>query len=612
MIKLLPLSALICLSSGSPADESRLPTTLKTHFAYKRYYPTKPLTEAEGPRWTHAAYQREACSICHVSNDRTNPGKLRAPTNQLCIGCHRQIGTLLKTRSSIHRPVADDCTYCHNPHNSTNRMLLYAPPQALCTRCHDGIKTLVETSSVRHDAVIKGNTCNNCHSVHGSSFDHLLSDRPADLCLDCHGADSLKDSTGAPLVNLEKLLDENPYQHEPIHKKDCSVCHAAHGSSHFRLLNKAYPEGMYAAYSPKTYELCIDCHDNEESFSKDQTTMTGFRQGEKNLHAVHLKREDRGRTCRTCHGEHATPIAHLIRESVPFGGQGWSLNVNYIPEADGGRCIRSCHETKVYHNDGGLAAHKIAVGKTVPNATLPSLDGKSIQVISSTLLNLFIFFDPNQERSLAALKVLSRLCKEPDHSRVQCTAVVSDRFTKQVVGASLDQTGWDKSRTVIDGKDKYFKQLGLFLHPSFWIVSNTARLVRYEPYVDTDRDVFSRLEALVKQALGDITNDQLAHVLSPPSEKNEPLMDRAELNLKFAKKLVTDKKMDQALIHAERAVDINATLTEAYLLIGEIYIDQQHCELAVPYLNETLRLEPKNSKALKDLEGCKQSTSRVR
>lgn len=587
-----------------PINRALSQPATKSRVIYKRTYPNAPFPEASNARWTHAAYKLEACSICHVSKNRAKPGKLRASVNRICTGCHRQIGKLLEMRRVVHRPVADNCTHCHNPHNSPYRLLLHAPPSELCTHCHVGIKALVESATVEHDAVIKGNSCINCHSVHVSPFEHLLADRQADVCLSCHGADSLKDHDGKALTNLDRLLTDNAHKHEPVEKKDCSVCHNAHGSSYYRLLNNGFPEGIYSPYSRNAYALCFNCHDNEESFSKAETTSTGFRDGKTNLHAIHLKRGERGRTCRVCHGEHAAPIEHLIRESVPFGAEGWKLNVNYIPDADGGRCLRSCHETKIYSNGGGLAQHKIAAGRPIPNATLPTLDGGSIPIVSNNAsLNMFIFFEPQQERSLTALNMLSRLCSTFANRKVHCTAIVSDLFSKSVVQKSIAKAKWVAAGTAIDKDNSYYLRLGQVLHPSFWIVSNTAVLHTYEPYASGD--LFEWLSARVKFALGDITEAQLTKAFSRPKGTKEQLIDRAQLNLAFAKKLIAEKKADKALVHAQRAIDINATFAEAYLFIGVIYSQQGRCELAIPYLNETLRLDKKNKKALQHLASCK-------
>ena len=43
---------------------------------------------------------------------------------------------------------------------------------------------------------------------------------------------------------------------------------------------------------------------------KQESTITSFRDGQRNLHVVHVNRDDKGRTCKTCHdmSEDGTPL----------------------------------------------------------------------------------------------------------------------------------------------------------------------------------------------------------------------------------------------------------------------------------------------------------------
>ncbi len=331
------------LSSSEPEDASKV--------ELKRVYSSKPLEKDKSVRWQHAPFLHGDCSICHLSDNPEDPGKLRAPVKELCLNCHAPTRTMLNNREFVHKPASEDCGYCHNPHNSRYRLLLHRATKELCTSCHVEIGKLLEESKVNHAPAIKGNTCRNCHTSHASSIQHLLVGLPSDICLKCHGKDGLKDDEGKQLTNLVRLMKENRYHHEPINKKDCSACHVAHGSEYFRLLVKYHPKSFYAPYSKETFALCLTCHNMEQSLTQAKTTtLTGFRDGERNLHAVHVSRPKRGRTCRACHGEHAAEQMHIIRDSVPFGSKGWNLEINYVPTRTGGRCGKTCHGPKEYKN----------------------------------------------------------------------------------------------------------------------------------------------------------------------------------------------------------------------------------------------------------------------
>jgi hypothetical protein len=104
--------------------------------------------------------------------------------------------------------------------------------------------------------------------------------------------------------------------------------------------------------------LCFQCHATELVTEERTTTRTGFRDGDRNLHHLHVNR-DKGRSCRACHEVHATNVPFHMRESVPFGQ--WELPVPYERRPGGGACGASCHRAEDYDRtrtaaDGGARA----------------------------------------------------------------------------------------------------------------------------------------------------------------------------------------------------------------------------------------------------------------
>ncbi len=312
-----------------------------------------PLPAGQDVAWSHAPYEMGACAICHKSNDPKAPGPISKPVNELCYGCHDQLREDVQGRQFVHMPVHMGCTTCHNPHNANHRKLLHDAAPQLCYRCHGHIQAKADQSHVKHGALTQDRSCLNCHSPHASNVQRMLVKLTYDLCVSCHGVNGLKDEKGKALTNIAALLKDNPQWHGPVAAKDCSSCHLPHGSENFRLLVKPYPAKFYASYDPANYELCFLCHNKQIVAKPKTTTLTGFRDGDRNLHYVHVNKKDRGRTCRACHDIHATKQPHQIRDGVPYGSSGWVLPINYKRTKTGGECARTCHTTKKYNNGGG-------------------------------------------------------------------------------------------------------------------------------------------------------------------------------------------------------------------------------------------------------------------
>jgi predicted CXXCH cytochrome family protein len=308
-----------------------------------------PLPDSGKPVSAHSPFQDGDCSLCHQKKDPKDPGPIIKPVNEICLDCHDDFAKVM-ARKSVHVPARLNCVSCHNPHNSNHPKLLVDEPSALCFNCHAAISNLVAKAKVKHEALTIDAKCMNCHNPHAANVEHLLSRLPFDLCVGCHGKDGVKDENGKSLTNMKKLLAENPEQHGPVAGKDCSACHNPHGADNFRLLAKEYPAQFYSPYDPKLYDLCFDCH--EESMVKDPktSTLTKFRNGDQNLHFVHVNKDERGRTCRACHEVHAAKQKHQIRDAVPYGPNSYMLKVNFTQTATGGTCARTCHVTRSYTN----------------------------------------------------------------------------------------------------------------------------------------------------------------------------------------------------------------------------------------------------------------------
>lgn len=326
--------------------------------------PLGPLPRGTTATSTHGPFVTGECGLCHgpaPAGKRVGP--LVRPARELCLECHEEFGEILKRRVK-HRAV-EDCLGCHNPHEARAPHLLREDLASSCLRCHERERALVLRAPVRHGALDGERKCLACHNPHASNVDALLVRLPYDLCVTCHGSDMVKDHRGLRLTNIRRLLDESKVRHGPVEAKDCSACHTPHGGDHARLLVAAYPAEFYAPFSARSYALCLDCHEEAALTTPETTALTRFRDGKRNLHYVHVSKEERGRTCRACHEVHAARQPHHIRDAVPYGSKRWMLPINYTPSPSGGSCEKTCHSRKEYDNGGGrgVAATKPAAPK---------------------------------------------------------------------------------------------------------------------------------------------------------------------------------------------------------------------------------------------------------
>jgi len=270
------------------------------------------------------------CTSCHTSHESDIKALLLKKDDELCAGCHVDVQELLK-KAHVHPALDGGCTSCHNPHGSAHPKLLAEEGAGVCFACHDHVGTRVEKAPVVHAAVKSEKGCASCHSPHASDNAKLLLSPEKDACLGCH-----KTIISTSMTTL----------HGPIRDGKCTPCHDPHGGANAKLLVAGFPTAPYVPYADTEYALCFSCHKRDLLQYPDTSFATGFRDGERNLHHLHVNNKQKGRSCALCHRLHGSRQPKLMADSVPFGK--WSLPLKFVKTETGGSCSPGCHKIQNY------------------------------------------------------------------------------------------------------------------------------------------------------------------------------------------------------------------------------------------------------------------------
>jgi predicted CXXCH cytochrome family protein len=207
------------------------------------------------------------------------------------------------------------------PHPAPGQVSFVLGANEYCVSCHDDL----ELRGYVHPPVAAGD-CVACHSPHTTTKGHLRRPRQIDLCLACHPG---------------LITDEMTTLHGSIAQGVCFTCHSPHAAPYAGLLVKEFPREPFVSYSDKEYELCFSCHSREILLFPDTSFATDFRDGDRNLHFLHVNRTTRGRNCSLCHAIHGGSLTSLVADTVPFGI--WGLPLNFEKTENGGACTPGCH-----------------------------------------------------------------------------------------------------------------------------------------------------------------------------------------------------------------------------------------------------------------------------
>lgn len=301
----------------------------------------------EDLEYLHGPVGAGACTSCHNPHASDHPMMLFAEGRKMCSKCHTDVSVKIDRGPFVHEPVREDCSDCHLPHGGANRMNLHQTAPDLCLDCHDDIADTLDEIEVAHHPVMNDRSCVSCHDPHASSFDYGLIYQSMEVCLSCH--DKELGEGDQKIANIGALLKSNPNHHGPVAQKDCTACHSPHGSGNFRMLTDAFPEKFYNTFEEDTFALCFECHDVELLEDEETDEATEFRNGERNLHYLHVNREVKGRSCRACHDPHASSYPKQIANTVPFGQ--WAIPLQYEKTESGGSCAPGCHKLYKYDRD---------------------------------------------------------------------------------------------------------------------------------------------------------------------------------------------------------------------------------------------------------------------
>jgi predicted CXXCH cytochrome family protein len=132
--------------------------------------------------------------------------------------------------------------------------------------------------------------------------------------------------------------------HPPAAAGECLSCHDLALPPGVRFVKGALDgPGITGAWD---LALCAGCHGEGLLAPTPPAMATGFADGKRNLHALHVQ-AGRGRRCLPCHDPHGARQAKLLRERIPTRGKA-RIAQEFRAEPNGGWCKTGCHAPKSY------------------------------------------------------------------------------------------------------------------------------------------------------------------------------------------------------------------------------------------------------------------------
>jgi tetratricopeptide (TPR) repeat protein len=242
-------------------------------------------------------------------------------------------------------------------------------------------------------------------------------------------------------------------------------------------------------------------------------------------------------------------------------------------------------------------------GTVVVNASMRTLAGGTEKLLSTRAkANVVVFFRPNQERSLDALKQMAVCEKELAGKPVNWVAVVSSLEPAADVKAMVAASGI-RMTVLVDENDAVYDALGVRMHPMVAILDAKCRVVTMEAYRQVDYcDI---IKTNIKILLGEATQAQLDASTNPTASElpgSNP-MKKAMRDVNMARRLVEIGENAEAVKFAQRALLV-APVPEAFSVLGQAYAKQGKCPDAQRAFDQALKLNPGDKLAMAGKASC--------
>jgi len=247
------------------------------------------------------------------------------------------------------------------------------------------------------------------------------------------------------------------------------------------------------------------------------------------------------------------------------------------------------------------AAHA-AIGTPIANAEMPTAEGGKARVLQPAEANVLVFFRPNQDRSLGALKELAQCQKAFDGKAARWAAIVSSSVQVETAAAMLRESGF-AAPLLMDAGDALYGSLGLALHPVVVIVDKENKLAAFEPFRAVN--FCNVVSAHLRYVLREISAEDMRKALDPPKAVEGGNGQVARRYRALAEALLKSGNLDKALENARKSVERDPALAAGHVLLGEILRAQGNCADAVPAYDQALALDAADASAKQGRERCK-------
>jgi len=254
-------------------------------------------------------------------------------------------------------------------------------------------------------------------------------------------------------------------------------------------------------------------------------------------------------------------------------------------------------------------AISIPLGEKAPDFSLKTIDGVILTPVDfKDKILILLFWRPNQQRSLDALKDVNEVVEKYRKRNVEAITIIEESESVEDAKKIL-QGNEIKLPLTVDNERVAYGDYGVRVHPTTVII-DAKGILKYDipSHAPTYR---TKLEAYIKRLVGEITDEELKNILSfGRTEKDEATM-KADRRYNLAMKFVKRKMYDQAIEMAKMSIDAKPDMAKSHILLGFLYLNNNDPDSALEEFEMALKIKPDSKDAMTGKGGALLMLDRV-
>ena len=244
-----------------------------------------------------------------------------------------------------------------------------------------------------------------------------------------------------------------------------------------------------------------------------------------------------------------------------------------------------------------FAVRNFKIGDSLSSLFEPSTDGADSIYESEQLADrpaAIIFWRPNHELSLEALRDLQAVAQEIGPGEFTLLAVDAKRSTTQEVQAALSEKDISVS-VLLDPQRILYERVGLIVCPTTLLFDAKGKL----RFVLASHAPHFRLtiQARLRFLLGQIDEQTMDELLEPTLFKIDHDLVAAGRTYNLGKQLQAAGRSDQAKAAYKKAIFQYPALTEAHCALGFLELEAGDLQAAAQRFESSLAFQPNSSAA---------------